>query len=84
MSDVRYIPNATTPAEHANNVRYQLDNVEGYLEMCQKGQGNLEDAATKARSLQDGVSVLVATLEAAARRSQSKYPEHKPNAEVIE
>jgi hypothetical protein len=62
--------NAKTPKEHASNVRFQLENVEGWL-----GVEELECARIKAECLLNDAQKLVASLnQSAIRNSQSEIP----------
>ena len=62
MSGDKYIPHPMTPEEHANNVRFQLDNIDGFLKL--DGQfGGSAAALAKAECLFESAALLKASLQ---------------------
>lgn len=57
-----YIANANSPEDHLSNAIFQAENVYGWL------RSDRENALIKAHCLLDSAELLVATLEAEARK----------------
>ena len=67
MSADKFNNQASTPAEHLSNCRFQLENIEGYLDFS-PGM-----AAAKAKCLLDAAGLLVAAFEAEARKTPEAF-----------
>lgn len=61
-------PKPQTLEDYTGNVRFQLDNVEGWLLALADGHDSFTSAHVKAECLVDAASALLAKFEAEARR----------------